>query len=262
MVNFTHEQVSHPRPTPQIISPPPEPRWFALAAVLAASGLYTALPDSLTVGPRWLLPSLACGLAGLTTLAYRRGRRTAHVVLGHTLTAVLTLFMVWPLVLLVMALPQHKEPPVALLRSAVAPCGRLTCWGSRCDTGGWTPAGRTPATPGTGHETGAFLFPRMTLEAPAGREAGAQAVVAAVHRLPVRGFQHQHRFFADRRGGAGAVGQGAGDDAGGIFAGGRGDSRRPRREHPLILTDDRSCRLTKKNIRGSNGRGGGAYHHW
>ena len=40
--------------------PPPatEPFWPAQATVLAAIGLQLALPDRLTVGPGWLIPSL------------------------------------------------------------------------------------------------------------------------------------------------------------------------------------------------------------
>src|SRR5574341_264470 len=36
----------------------PEPRWPAVVAILAVGGLYTALPAALTLGPRWLFPSL------------------------------------------------------------------------------------------------------------------------------------------------------------------------------------------------------------
>ena len=36
----------------------PEPRWQALAAVLAVAGIYLALPRHLIVGPIWLLPTI------------------------------------------------------------------------------------------------------------------------------------------------------------------------------------------------------------
>jgi len=36
----------------------PEPRWPAFVAVLAVGGLYTGLPDALTMGPRWLITFL------------------------------------------------------------------------------------------------------------------------------------------------------------------------------------------------------------
>jgi hypothetical protein len=36
----------------------PEPRWPAAIAVLAVGGLYLALPNFLTIGPRWLFPGV------------------------------------------------------------------------------------------------------------------------------------------------------------------------------------------------------------
>ena len=38
--------------------PDREPRWPAFIGALAAGGLYAALPEALTLGPRWLFPSL------------------------------------------------------------------------------------------------------------------------------------------------------------------------------------------------------------
>ena len=40
----------------------PEPRWPAFIAVLAVGGIYAALPDALTLGPRWVFPSLVLAL--------------------------------------------------------------------------------------------------------------------------------------------------------------------------------------------------------
>lgn len=40
--------------SPDAPANPPEPRWPALVAVLAAGGLYSALPPYLAVGPQWL----------------------------------------------------------------------------------------------------------------------------------------------------------------------------------------------------------------
>jgi len=39
-----------------------EPRWPASLAVLVTLGLYLVLPETLTVGPRWLLPALTLAL--------------------------------------------------------------------------------------------------------------------------------------------------------------------------------------------------------
>src|SRR5947209_15884332 len=90
----------------------PEPRWPALVAVLAAGGLYAALPPYLAVGPQWLLLAVAGAFAAGAVLSYRRGYHAANVVLGHAQSAVLTAFLLWSVVLLVSALPGHKEPPV------------------------------------------------------------------------------------------------------------------------------------------------------
>src|SRR4051794_23737979 len=51
----------------------PEPRWPALVAVLAVGGLYLALPASLTIGPRWLLPGLLGGLLIPTVVSHAAG---------------------------------------------------------------------------------------------------------------------------------------------------------------------------------------------
>ena len=149
---------------------PPEPRWPALVAVLAAGGLYAALPGYLTVGPRWLLPALAGALALVGVVAYRRGYHVTNIAFGHVQSAVLTGFLLWSLGLLVSALPGHKEPPVAMLRSAAALWGTnilvFALWYWRLDAGG--PHARDRKA---GHETGAFLFPQMTLEGDAGCES-------------------------------------------------------------------------------------------
>src|SRR5260221_9503935 len=95
-----------------------EPRWPVIVAILAVGGLYTALPSSLTVGPKWAQLAVAVALLIPTVIAHSRGNVLLNVVLGHVIGGVLTLFMVWSLVLLVRALPTHKEPPLLLLRSA------------------------------------------------------------------------------------------------------------------------------------------------
>ncbi|MDB5332612.1 MAG: hypothetical protein JWP03_3763 [Phycisphaerales bacterium] len=142
---------------------PPEARWPAVIAVLAVGGIYTALPESLAVGPRWLLPVIVVSLLVPTVLTHRRGRHVANQMLGHTLAVVITLFMAWSLVLLVHAVPSHREPPVIMLRSAAALWVTnvlvFAFWYWRLDAGG--PHGRAQQI---GHETGAFLFPQMTFK--------------------------------------------------------------------------------------------------
>ena len=96
---------------------PPEPRWPALIAVLAVGGIYLALPAALAVGPRWLQLAIVLILIVPTVITHRRGHHGLNQILGHVLAGVTTLFMVWSLVLLVLAVPAHTEPPVTMLRS-------------------------------------------------------------------------------------------------------------------------------------------------
>ncbi len=140
----------------------PEPRWPALVAVVASVGLYLALPASLSVGPVWLQPVLILSLATAVMAAHRRGNQSINTLLGYTLDGAITVFMVWSLVLLVRALPAHKEPPVLLLRSAVALWITnvlvFALWYWRIDGGG----------PHVRHkrkqeERSSFLFPQMML---------------------------------------------------------------------------------------------------
>jgi hypothetical protein len=141
----------------------PEPRWPAAIAVLAVGGIYTALPASLSVGPRWLLLVLMCLLLAPTMLADRKGKHHVNRITGHMISGVMTLFMIWSLVLLLRALPEHKEPPVTMLRSAatlwVTNVLVFASWYWRLDAGGPHERDRLP-----GHTDGAFLFPQMTLD--------------------------------------------------------------------------------------------------
>lgn len=141
----------------------PEPRWPALVAVLAVGGLYAALPSSLAVGPRWLLPVIVVALLIPTVVAHRTGKHHANYFFGHLVAGVITLFMVWSLALLIKALPTHAEPPVTMLRSAaslwVTNVLVFASWYWRLDAGG--PHKRDMQA---GHATGAFLFPQMTLD--------------------------------------------------------------------------------------------------
>ena len=65
----------------------PEPRWPAVVAVIAVAGLYLALPESLTVGPSWLLPALVGVLLIPTVVARRSGKHGANQIFGYLLLA-------------------------------------------------------------------------------------------------------------------------------------------------------------------------------
>jgi hypothetical protein len=141
----------------------PEPRWQALLALLAVGGIYLALPRSLVVGPTWLLLVLIVVLVTPTILVHRMGKFSLNRVLGISTSAVMTLALIISVVLLVLAVPKHKEDPVALLCSG----GELwltnvlvfAIWYWRLDGGG-------PTRRRQQREFGSksFVFPQMQIE--------------------------------------------------------------------------------------------------
>lgn len=140
-----------------------EPRWPALVADVAAAALYAALPRAIAPGPTWLA-LLLIGLLSLATfVTHRRGLHVSNRTLGYALSALLTVYLVWSLILLVRAVPAHREPPAEMLGSAAALWVSnvlvFALWYWRLDGGG--PHGRDAAP---GHTAGAFLFPQMTVE--------------------------------------------------------------------------------------------------
>src|SRR5580698_3034820 len=150
-----------------------EPRWPAMLALFAVGGLRLALPESLSVGPAWLLILVVGVLLIPTVWARYRGMYTTNKILGYVLTSVVTLDMVWSLYLLIAALPSHKQLPQDLLRSAaalwLANILVFASWYWRLDAGG----PRARELRGV-HTDGAFLFPQMTLDQQAKREMGEQ----------------------------------------------------------------------------------------
>jgi hypothetical protein len=148
-----------------------EPRWPAMVALLAVSGLRLALPDALSAGPGWLLIVIVGALLIPTVWARLRGLDTVNKILGYVLTSIVTIDMVWSLCLLIAALPAHKETPLDLLRSAAAlwiiNILVFASWYWRLDAGG----PRARELRGV-HTDGAFLFPQMTLDQQAKRAMG------------------------------------------------------------------------------------------
>ncbi len=76
----------------------PEPRWPAAVAVLATAGLYLSLPESLTLGPNWLLLIVFCVLLVATITAHQLGNAKLNFRLGVLLSAVMTAAVIWSLV--------------------------------------------------------------------------------------------------------------------------------------------------------------------
>ena len=149
----------------------PEPRWPALIAVLAVGGLYTGLPEALTFGPRWLIPSIVSVLLIPTIISHQTGKHRLNAVFGLAVSGTLTLGLILSLTLLIKALPEHKESPESLLLSAaslwITNILVFALWYWRLDAGGPHQRDKRP-----GHTEGAFLFPQMTMGQDALNEAG------------------------------------------------------------------------------------------
>ena len=138
-----------------------EPRWPAMIALLAVGAMHFALPTGLAVGPRWMLLAIVAALLVPAMLAHHGNHPVANAVLGHLLSGVITIFMLWSVYLLILALPDRKQPPTDLLRSAallwITNILVFASWYWRLDAGG--PHQRAKRL---GHPTGAFLFPQMS----------------------------------------------------------------------------------------------------
>jgi hypothetical protein len=154
-----------------------EPRWHALIAILAVGGLTLALPPGLTLGPRWLFPTVIGVLLVPTVALHRSGRHQLDRGLGFVVSSVMTLELVASVVRLVTALPSRQEGPTALLVSAasiwVSNILVFAVWYWRLDAGG--PHGRDAEL---GHVAGAFLFPQLTML------PGAKAAAGQEHWSP------------------------------------------------------------------------------
>ena len=141
----------------------PEPRWQALLAFIAVGGIYLALPRSLIVGPTWLLPTLILVLLVPTVVAHRTGKRSLNRALGFLINAIITVALIGSVVLLVRALPSHREEPLRLLGSGAALWLTnvlvFALWYWRLDGGG-------PTLRHERREFGSrsFLFPQMQIE--------------------------------------------------------------------------------------------------
>jgi uncharacterized membrane protein len=137
-----------------------EPRWPAFVAMLAAAGVYWALPEPLSVGPGWMLLAIILVLLIPMVVSYHRGRHDVTRFLTFTANGVITLAMIVSLGFLIEGIPQHREAPAAMLRSACALWITnilvFALWYWKLDAGG--PLGRDRAA---GRIKSSFLFPQM-----------------------------------------------------------------------------------------------------
>jgi uncharacterized membrane protein len=157
----TNQGVSHTKITKQRNAP--EPRWPSAVALIAVGGLHLSLPESLILGPPWLLLALVVLLLAPTIIARTLGYFRLNQILGHTVTGVVTADMILSLALLIGALPRHQIAPQLLLRSAAALWTTnilvFASWYWRLDAGG--PRARDLRDD---HRDGDFLFPQMTID--------------------------------------------------------------------------------------------------
>lgn len=137
-----------------------EPRWPAFVAMLAAAGVYWALPEPLSVGPSWLLLVIIFLLLIPMVVSYHRGRYNVTRILTFTANGAITLAMIASLIFLIQGIPLHREPPTAMLRSACALWITnilvFALWYWKLDAGG--PSARDRSA---GRVKSSFLFPQM-----------------------------------------------------------------------------------------------------
>src|SRR5581483_796648 len=140
----------------------PEPRGQAVLAFLAICTIYLALPRNLVVGPVWLLPTLIVVLLVPTVVSHRVGRHSLNRTLGFAINGITTLALIGSVILLVRALPGHRESPLQLLRSGgllwLTNVIVFALWYWRLDGGG-------PTLRQTQKKFGStsFLFPQMQI---------------------------------------------------------------------------------------------------
>ena len=150
---------------------PGETRWPAVVAAIAVGLLVYALPDSLTLGPEWLPVAVVAVLFGLSAVFHRMRRPDLNNLFAYAGLAVITLAVLSSLTLLVIRLPAHKEPPVVLLRAAVALWVSnllvFASWYWRLDGGGPNARDKQGV-----HTDGAFLFPQMMMDQELRRQMG------------------------------------------------------------------------------------------
>jgi len=137
----------------------PEPRWPAFVAMAADALIHYALPDRLSLGPRWFSFAVVIVLLIPIIFSIRFGRHNMARILTFVAIGTLALSLVGSLALLIEGLPAHKDSPGTLLRSAtllwITNILVFALWYWKLDAGG--PLGREKAD-----ARSSFVFPQMT----------------------------------------------------------------------------------------------------
>jgi uncharacterized membrane protein len=143
-----------------------EPRWPAFVAMVADALIHFALPERLSLGPRWLLFAVIFVLLIPIIFSYHRGRYDVTRNLTFVAIGAITLALVGSLGLLIQGLPSHKDPPRTLLLSAALLWFTnvlvFALWYWKLDAGG--PLGRDDPD---GVARSSFLFPQMVRQSDA-----------------------------------------------------------------------------------------------
>ena len=133
-----------------------------MLAFLAICAIYLALPRNLVIGPIWLLPTLIVVLLVPTVVSHRVGRQSLNRTLGFVINGITTLALIGSVILLVRALPAHRESPVQMLRSGgllwLTNVIVFALWYWRLDGGGPTLRQKQKKFGST-----SFLFPQMQI---------------------------------------------------------------------------------------------------
>lgn len=149
-----------PDPNPK---PVPEPRWPALVAGLGIGVLFYVMPEPLTVGPSWLPLALIAAMFIPANVFHTTGRVQLNNIFAYSGLIVTTIALASSLILLILRLPRHMDPPGELLRAAaelwVSNILLFASWYWRLDSGGPNERDRRHT-----HVAGAFLFPQMTID--------------------------------------------------------------------------------------------------
>jgi uncharacterized membrane protein len=128
--------------------------------MLAAGGVYFALPEPLSVGPSWGLFVIIGFLMIPMVISNFRGDHHITRLLVFVANGIITVAMIASLIHLVHGIPAHLESPKALLRSSIALWITnvlvFALWYWKLDAGG--PAGRSQPQ---ALKKGSFLFPQM-----------------------------------------------------------------------------------------------------
>jgi hypothetical protein len=137
-----------------------EPRWPAFVALVAVGFLYMGLPETLSVGPRWLLLVVILALLIPITIAHRLNHVPILRMLIFIANGLITAAMIAAIAFLIQGLPAHRESSGVLLRSAVGLWLTnilvFALWYWKLDAGGPHERERS-----RGNLRSAFLFPQM-----------------------------------------------------------------------------------------------------